>query len=97
MNLLVRVQLGYTPNFTFLGPSTLLVLVGGWLCGWLDISEKMPTESLLDLSLCVAIKCYHTWHFEKKLKFVSLGLSQPTHLFLFIRKLPLMKSNEDKC
>ena len=33
MNLLVKVKLGYTPNFTFLGPSTLLFRVGSWVIG----------------------------------------------------------------
>ena len=36
MNLLVRVKLGYTPNFTFLGPSTLLFLVGRWVIGLVE-------------------------------------------------------------
>ena len=38
MILLVRVKLGYTPNFTFLRPLTLLVHVGGWVgvVGWVD-------------------------------------------------------------
>ena len=49
MNLLVRVKSGYTPNFTFLWPMTLLVRVG-----WLDNSEWRPTWSLLDLALGVA-------------------------------------------